>query len=173
VAARFKSWTVSARSNDEIVESNPTEGRDVCVRLFSVRVGLCVGSGLVMGLSRVQEVLSTVCRKRLRNWRRGQDPTKGGRSIDEWMQKFLTPYISDTKKRYKFKYFSSKYNWIALYKRQSSTSSPLQTLLKTIEEKFASYCMSHLCFERFCEDAFTLLLEEEIRERGKTWKRIS
>jgi hypothetical protein len=34
------------RSNAGIVSSNPTQGMDVCSRLFCVCVVLCVGSGL-------------------------------------------------------------------------------------------------------------------------------
>jgi hypothetical protein len=60
VTARFKAWTVFARSNAGIVGSNPTRGIDVCVRLFCVCVVLCVGSGLAMGWSPVQGVLPTV-----------------------------------------------------------------------------------------------------------------
>jgi hypothetical protein len=41
VAARSKAWTVFVRSNAEIVGSNPTQGMDVCLRLFCV----CVRSG--------------------------------------------------------------------------------------------------------------------------------
>jgi hypothetical protein len=37
----------SDRSEAGIVGSNPTQGTDVCVRLFCVCVVLCVGSGLV------------------------------------------------------------------------------------------------------------------------------
>jgi hypothetical protein len=37
-AARSKAWTVFARSNAGIVGSNPTEGMDVCVRVYSVFV---------------------------------------------------------------------------------------------------------------------------------------
>jgi hypothetical protein len=33
--------------NTGIVGSNPTQGMDVCVRLFIVRVVLCVGRGLM------------------------------------------------------------------------------------------------------------------------------
>jgi hypothetical protein len=36
VTARSKAWTVFARSNTEIVGSNPIRGMDVCVRLFCV-----------------------------------------------------------------------------------------------------------------------------------------
>jgi hypothetical protein len=46
VAAWSKAWTVLARSNAGIVISNPTQGMDVCVRLFYVCVVPCVGSGL-------------------------------------------------------------------------------------------------------------------------------
>jgi hypothetical protein len=35
--------------NPGIVVSNPTRGMDVCVRLFSLCIVLCVGSGLVTG----------------------------------------------------------------------------------------------------------------------------
>jgi hypothetical protein len=46
VAALSKAWTVFARSNTEIVCSNSTQGMDVCVRLLSVCVVLCIGRGL-------------------------------------------------------------------------------------------------------------------------------
>jgi hypothetical protein len=42
------------------VGSKPTQGIDVCVRLFCVCVFLCVGSGLVTGRSPVKRVLPTV-----------------------------------------------------------------------------------------------------------------
>jgi hypothetical protein len=41
VAARSKAWTVFARSNAEILRSNPTRGMDVCVRLFCVCIVQC------------------------------------------------------------------------------------------------------------------------------------
>jgi hypothetical protein len=41
--------TVFAHSNARIVGSNPTQGMDVCLRLFCVCVVLCVGSGLATG----------------------------------------------------------------------------------------------------------------------------
>jgi hypothetical protein len=62
VAAPSKARTVFARSNDGIVGSNPTRGRDICVRLFRVCAVLCVSSGLVTGSSPVQGVLPTTCR---------------------------------------------------------------------------------------------------------------
>jgi hypothetical protein len=66
VAAGSKAWSALARSNGGIVGSNPTQGMDVCVRLFCVYVVLCVGSGLSTGWSPVQGVLQTVLR--LSNW---------------------------------------------------------------------------------------------------------
>jgi hypothetical protein len=53
VVARSKAWTVFARSNSEIVGSNPTGGMDVCMCLFYVCVVVCVGSGLETGWSPV------------------------------------------------------------------------------------------------------------------------
>jgi hypothetical protein len=41
VAARSKAWNVFARSNSGIVSSNPTQGMDVCLRLFCVCAALC------------------------------------------------------------------------------------------------------------------------------------
>jgi hypothetical protein len=57
-AARFKKWTVFARSNAGIVGSNPTQGMGVCLCLFCVRIGT--------GWSPIQGVLPTVLG--LRNW---------------------------------------------------------------------------------------------------------
>jgi hypothetical protein len=64
-------------SNTGNMGSNPTPGMDVCVRLFCVCVVLCVGSGLATGWSPVQGVPPTVYR--LRNWKSGQNQTKGCR----------------------------------------------------------------------------------------------
>jgi hypothetical protein len=49
VAARSNAWTAFARSNAEIVRSNPTQGMDVFVRLFWVCVFLYLGNGLATG----------------------------------------------------------------------------------------------------------------------------
>jgi hypothetical protein len=49
VAARSKAKTVFARSSAGIVGLNPIQGMGVCVRLFCVRVVLCVGSDLATG----------------------------------------------------------------------------------------------------------------------------
>jgi hypothetical protein len=42
VVARSKTWTVFARSNTGVVGSNPTQGMNICVRLFCVCVVLWV-----------------------------------------------------------------------------------------------------------------------------------
>jgi hypothetical protein len=59
----------STSSNARIVGSNPTQGMDVCVRLFCV---LCVGSCLATGQSPVQGVLPPVYG--LRSRKSGQCP---------------------------------------------------------------------------------------------------
>jgi hypothetical protein len=56
VATRSKAWNAIARSNAGIVGSNPTQGMDVCLRLFYVYVVLCLGRGLATGWSPVQGV---------------------------------------------------------------------------------------------------------------------
>jgi hypothetical protein len=60
--AQFKAWTAFANSNAGIVDSNPTQGIDVCLRSFYV----CVHSGFATGWSPVQGALQTVLG--LRNW---------------------------------------------------------------------------------------------------------
>jgi hypothetical protein len=62
VAAQAKAWTVFARSSTGIMGSNPTQGMNVCVRLFCVCVALCVGRGVATGWFPVQGVLPTVYR---------------------------------------------------------------------------------------------------------------
>jgi hypothetical protein len=41
-AARSKAWTVFSRSKAVIVDSNPTQGMDVCVCVYAVFVSSCV-----------------------------------------------------------------------------------------------------------------------------------
>jgi hypothetical protein len=41
MAVRSKAWNIFARSNTGVVDSNPTQGMDVCLRLFCVYVVLC------------------------------------------------------------------------------------------------------------------------------------
>jgi hypothetical protein len=63
VAARFKAWTVFARSDAGIVGSNPIQGMDVrcvCMRLFWVCVVLCLGRDLATSWSLVQGILPSV-----------------------------------------------------------------------------------------------------------------
>jgi hypothetical protein len=84
VVARSKAWAVFPRSNTGVVGSNPTQGMDVCVRLFCVCVVLCVGSTLTAGWSPDQGVLPTVYRKS------GQGPKgctaieKGKKKVGHW-----------------------------------------------------------------------------------------
>jgi hypothetical protein len=75
VAARSEAWTVFVRSNAGIVGSNSVQGMDVCVRLFCVCAVLCAATAdpLCKGSYRL-------CR-RSRNWKSGQGPTKGCKTI--------------------------------------------------------------------------------------------
>jgi hypothetical protein len=77
MAARSEAWTVFVRSKAGIVDSSPTQGMDVCVRLLCVCVVLCVGSGFVTGWSPVQGVLPTVYKiKNLKKWPRSNKRTE-------------------------------------------------------------------------------------------------
>jgi hypothetical protein len=60
VTARSKARIVFLRSDSAIVDSNPIQAMDVCVRLFSVCVILSLGSGLATGWSLAQGVLPSV-----------------------------------------------------------------------------------------------------------------
>jgi hypothetical protein len=77
VAERSKTWTVFARSNTEIVGSNPTQGVDVyIVCLFCACVVLCIARGLATDWSPVQGVLPTLYRiKNLKKEARAQQRT--------------------------------------------------------------------------------------------------
>jgi hypothetical protein len=78
VAEWSNAWTIFALSNTGIVRSNPTQGMDVCVRLFYVCVVLCVGSDLATGWSPVQGVLPIVYRiKKLK-----ERPKSNKRTVD-------------------------------------------------------------------------------------------
>jgi hypothetical protein len=50
VVTQPKTWIVFARSNAGVVDSNPTLGMDVYLRLFYLCAVLCVDSGLCDGL---------------------------------------------------------------------------------------------------------------------------
>jgi hypothetical protein len=80
VAARSTAWNVSVRSNTVTVGSNPTQGLDVCVRLFCVCVVLCVYSGLATGWSLVQGVLLTVYMIKKMKANKAKQ-----KAVDEWM----------------------------------------------------------------------------------------
>jgi hypothetical protein len=75
VAARSTAWTLFARSNAEIVGSNPTQGMDVCVSLFCVCVVRCVGRGLATGWSPIIGALLTVYR--IKKLKKRPRPNKG------------------------------------------------------------------------------------------------
>jgi hypothetical protein len=82
VAARSKAWTVFARSNTGVVSSNPTQGMDVCVRLFCVCVVLCVGSGLPRPDPPSKESYRVWIW--LRNWKIDQGPWGCGAIERKW-----------------------------------------------------------------------------------------
>jgi hypothetical protein len=83
MAAWPKAWTVFARSNTGVMGLNPTRGMDVHVCLCCVCAILCVGSGFVTGWSPTKE--SCWLCIGLWNWKSGQGPAKGCRTINEWM----------------------------------------------------------------------------------------
>jgi hypothetical protein len=60
MAVRSKAWTVFARSNTGVVDSNHTRGMNVCLHLFCVFVVQFVGSGLAAGWSPTQGILPPV-----------------------------------------------------------------------------------------------------------------
>jgi hypothetical protein len=83
VAERSKAWIVFARSKAAIVDSNPTQCLDVCLRLFRVYVVLCVGSGLVTVWSPVKSVLPPVYRiKKLKKRPRSNKGLQSHRQIN-------------------------------------------------------------------------------------------
>jgi hypothetical protein len=61
-SAYHSGCSVFARSDTEILGSNPTGGMDICMRLLCVCVILCVDSGLATGWSAGQGALRTVYR---------------------------------------------------------------------------------------------------------------
>jgi hypothetical protein len=81
---------VFARSNAGIVGSNPTQGMNVYVCLFCVRVVIFVGRGFAMGWSLVQRVLPTVWK--IKKLKSDEDPAKGCRVIDGL---FFRPWFTD------------------------------------------------------------------------------
>jgi hypothetical protein len=76
MVARSKAWTVFAFSNVGIVGSNPSEGMDVCVCVYSVFVLSCVQVAALRRAYNSSNESYRLCKKWLRNWRRGQGPYK-------------------------------------------------------------------------------------------------
>jgi hypothetical protein len=102
VAARSKAWTVFARSNAGIMGSNLTQSMDVCIRLFSLCVVLCVGSGLTAGWSPVQGVLPTVYRiKKLEKRPRSNKELQSNREIILWRCQYGDCVASNDRKNWK------------------------------------------------------------------------
>jgi hypothetical protein len=69
---------------DRVFESHSKHGC-LCVRLFCVFVVVCSSSALATGGHSSNDSYR-LCKKGLRNWRRGQGPTNGCRIIDEWIK---------------------------------------------------------------------------------------
>jgi hypothetical protein len=65
--------------------SNPTQGMDVCVCVYSVFVLICVEVGALRRADPSSEESYRLCAW-LRNWRTGHGPTKGCRAINERMK---------------------------------------------------------------------------------------
>jgi hypothetical protein len=65
---------------------------DIYVRLFYVYVILCVGRGLATGWSPIQGALPNVYR--ITKLKKRPDPTKGCRTIDEWMNWLCCMYVT-------------------------------------------------------------------------------
>jgi hypothetical protein len=87
VTARSKTLTVFARSNAGIVNSNTTQGMNVCVPLFCVCVVLCVGRGLATGWSPVLRVVPTVHRfKKLKKRPRSNKRTVESQTDKGWQR---------------------------------------------------------------------------------------
>jgi hypothetical protein len=68
VAARHKAWTVFVHPNTGIVDSNPTWGMDVCVRIFCVCAALCAGIGFETGWSPSKESYRLCQRSLTHSW---------------------------------------------------------------------------------------------------------
>jgi hypothetical protein len=82
VAARSKGWTVFARSNAGVVGSNPTEGMDVCVRVYSVFLLSCV----YVAAFRRADHSYRLCKKVYETEEEARAQQRGCSAIDEWMK---------------------------------------------------------------------------------------
>jgi hypothetical protein len=92
VAVRSKAWTVFAPSNAGIVVSNPTQGMDICMRLFCVCVVLCVGSGLVTGWSLSSKESYYLCKK---DYETEEDIRAQQRVVEPLMNEWIIYYKPD------------------------------------------------------------------------------
>jgi hypothetical protein len=76
VATRSNAWIVFARSNSGIVGSNPTQIMNICMCVYSLSDLFFVQGAALRLADNSSKELQCVCKKRLRNWRRDQGPTK-------------------------------------------------------------------------------------------------
>jgi hypothetical protein len=76
VAARSKAWTVFAPSNAGIMGSNPNQGIDVCVCVYSKFVLFCVQAEALRRADPPSKESYRLCR-RSRNWKKWPRPNKG------------------------------------------------------------------------------------------------
>jgi hypothetical protein len=101
VAAQSKSWTVSARSNTEVVDSNPTPDMEVCVQ-FSVFALSYMQVGALRRADPLSKEPYRLCIG-LRNWKSGQGQTKRivDRQTDRQIDRYLTtlPIARTTQQR--------------------------------------------------------------------------
>jgi hypothetical protein len=63
----------------------PLKGMDVCMCVYSVFLLSCVQVVALRQADPPSKEVYRLCKKRLRNWRRGQSPTKGWSITDEWI----------------------------------------------------------------------------------------
>jgi hypothetical protein len=85
VAARSKAWTVFAHSNAGIVGSNPNQGTDVCICVYSVFVLFCVYVAALRRADPPSKESYRVCMG-LRNWKRDQVSTQGCRASIRYVE---------------------------------------------------------------------------------------
>jgi hypothetical protein len=93
VAAQFKAWIYFARSKVGIVNSNPTQGTDVCVCVYSVWVAA------LRRADPLSKVSYRLCQKHYETEEEVQGSKKGCKTINEWMDEWQKKqYFSIAKK---------------------------------------------------------------------------